>query len=63
MCENITGNAMDIAYNETARTGDHRWWISDTRRFSRDFGGWQPTHDVHTILESIYAEGRDRWSV
>ncbi len=61
ICESITGKSMNIAYDAEARVGDHRWWISDTRKMHRDFGGWSPTYDVPTTLESIYAEGRSRW--
>ena len=61
MCESITGKSMKITYDDTARIGDHRWWISDTRAMERDFGGWTPTHKVAATLEAIYAEGRSRW--
>ncbi len=61
MCEEITGRKMQVTYDDTARIGDHKWWISDTRKFSDHFGGWKPEHDVASILEDIYAEGRERW--
>ena len=62
MCGSITSKPMKIAYDDQARVGDHRWWISDTRRFEADFSGWKPSRDVPTILEEIYVEGRTRWS-
>ncbi len=61
MCESITGTKMAITYDDTARIGDHKWWISDTRAFSKDFGDWSPVYDVPAILEAIYVEGRSRW--
>ena len=61
MCEAITGRSMQVSYDDTARVGDHRWWVSDTRKFSEHFGGWKPEHDIASILEGIYAEGRARW--
>ncbi len=61
MCEEITGRPMHVTYDDSARIGDHKWWISDTRKFSDHFGGWKPEHDIASILEDIYAEGRERW--
>lgn len=63
ICESITGRPMNVSYDATARIGDHQWWISDTRMFADDFGGWQPTYDVVAILEEIYREGRERWGI
>lgn len=62
LCEQITGRWLDWRYDPEPRLGDHKWWISDTRALSNAFRGWKPTHDIPSILEAIYAEGRTRWA-
>jgi CDP-paratose 2-epimerase len=62
LCEEIAGRRLEWTYDDQARAGDHRWWISDTRAFSSAFRDWKPTHDIPSILEAIHAEGRSRWT-
>lgn len=56
LCEEITGNRMDMRYDDRARTGDHIWYISDTRKFERDYPAWRQRHDLRGTLEAIFAE-------
>jgi len=60
-CEAITGRALDWKYEETNRTGDHIWWISDTRRFESHFPEWQPVYGISEILRGIYEANTERW--
>ena len=55
LCEEISGRALDWSYVEDHRIGDHIWWVSDVRKFQRDYPGWQPRHDLRQILEEIHA--------
>lgn len=52
-CERLTGRAMNWSYSEQNRTGDHIWWISDVRRFQRDYPGWKYRYDIDAILTEI----------
>jgi CDP-paratose 2-epimerase len=61
LCETITGRPMQWSYDDTARSGDHIWWVSDTAKFREHFPQWQPRHSVKDILEEIYHEGLARW--
>jgi CDP-paratose 2-epimerase len=54
LCEEITGHSLDWELSEHARTGDHRWWISDLDSFRADYPDWDVTHDVPTILSEIH---------
>jgi CDP-paratose 2-epimerase len=36
-----------------ARLGDHRWWVSDYRKFQRDFG-WKPKKGVWAVIDEIW---------
>jgi CDP-paratose 2-epimerase len=35
------------------RLGDHKWWVSDLRRFQGDYPGWKPETDVYETIDSI----------
>ena len=58
LCEDVTGNTMDVSYDERHRKADHRWWISDVSRFQRDYPGWAPRHDVRSLVVSLADAGR-----
>jgi|ERR1041384_5252283 CDP-paratose 2-epimerase len=61
MCEQITGNKMNIRYTETNRIGDHIWWISDVSKFKSHFGGWSLRYTVNDILVDIFDSNVKRW--
>jgi CDP-paratose 2-epimerase len=62
LCQEITGRELAWSYEETARIGDHIWWISDTYKFRQHFPDWQVELDVPRILAEMYEKNRDRWS-
>jgi len=61
LCQRITGKTLSWSYREDNRSGDHIWWISDTRRFASHFPQWRLTYDVPMILEEIFRENDQRW--
>lgn len=61
LCDEITGRKLDWSYQEHNRTGDHVWWISDTRRFQSDFPEWSMKYSLLQILEEIHSSSRQRW--
>ena len=60
-CEKISERSLDWTYEETNRTGDHIWWISDTRRFETHFPDWKPEFGITEILQGIYDANTERW--
>jgi CDP-paratose 2-epimerase len=54
MCENITTKPLRWRLNDAARPGDHRWYVSDTRKFQSHYPEWRITRDVPKILQEIY---------
>jgi CDP-paratose 2-epimerase len=60
LAEELTGRPMNWRYEESARIGDHIWWISDTRRFQRDYPEWRLTCDIRTTLGEIHAALAER---
>ncbi len=63
MCEAISGRRLNYTYKEDSRTGDHIWWISDTSKFSRHYPGWRQRYNVAAILQEIFENNLDRWTV
>lgn len=57
----LSGIEICYSVSDTARSGDHIWWISDVRRFQRDFPTWSYSHDLRTTLAEIIAAARERY--
>ena len=61
LAQEISGEELNWAYDETNRVGDHIWWIGDNGRFESHYPGWTLEYDVSRILEEIRDANRDRW--
>jgi CDP-paratose 2-epimerase len=61
MSEEITGQELTTSYTDSARTGDHIWWIGSNSHFQEHFPTWRLHHDVREILEEIYEANQGRW--
>lgn len=53
IAERLTGRPMNWSYDETNRTGDHIWWISDVRRFQSHYPEWAYVYDIESIMNEI----------
>ena len=53
MIEQLSGYHVDYTLSESARIGDHIWWISDVRHFQQDYPAWSYTHDLRTTIQEI----------
>ena len=62
LCEEISGRELQWDLSSEARTGDHRWWISDLRPFQADYPDWTPEHDVPAILREIHDANAAVWT-
>jgi CDP-paratose 2-epimerase len=56
--EEILGKKAVYTYSETARTGDHKWYISDVNKFQLHYPAWNFTYDIDRIIEDICLHGR-----
>jgi CDP-paratose 2-epimerase len=56
----LTGHELNVTHSDTARSGDHIWWISDTRKFETHYPEWQPEYDLQAILQDIVRAVQDR---
>ncbi|MGM1060514.1 NAD-dependent epimerase/dehydratase family protein [Saccharothrix sp. Mg75] len=52
--EYLTGQEVRFDYTPGPRFADVRWWLTDTRRFRRDYPGWRPAHDPSEVLLSLH---------
>ena len=62
LCQEIAGRELQWELSDEARTGDHRWWISDLRPFQADYPTWVPEHDVPSILRQIHDVNATVWA-
>ncbi|MBS1986138.1 MAG: SDR family NAD(P)-dependent oxidoreductase [Bdellovibrionales bacterium] len=51
--EKLTGKKLPYSVSDQNRSGDHIWWISDVRKFQRDYPQWSYKYDLNTILKEI----------
>lgn len=51
--QEISGMTLSYTYMDSNRKGDHKWWITDTSRFSADYPGWMPAWGLEDIYEVL----------
>ncbi|OGX07981.1 MAG: NAD-dependent epimerase [Omnitrophica WOR_2 bacterium GWA2_47_8] len=56
LCESISGKKLRYGYIDSARCGDHIWYISDLTKFKRHYPSWEQRFDLPATLEEIYHE-------
>jgi CDP-paratose 2-epimerase len=61
-CQRISGRTLDYTLSETARIGDHRWYISDLEAFKRDYPDWRLTIGIEQILNEIHDANTEVWA-
>ena len=52
--ETRTGKKLKTVYIDNNRIGDHRWYISNVGKFSRDYPNWKLTYTIDQIYDDIY---------
>jgi len=62
LCEEIAQRKLNWSYCESARVGDHRWWISDLKAFQDEHPEWRLTVGIREILQEIYDHNVERWT-
>lgn len=55
MCQEISGKTLNWSYQENNRIGDHIWWVSDVRKFQKDYPDWHYEYPLKKMLEEIHA--------
>ncbi len=60
MTEELSGKRLQYKLVDDNRSGDHIWWISDVRKFQKDFPEWRYRYDLKTILREIVDATNER---
>jgi len=60
--EKLTGKRIRYSVDDRARIGDHRWWISDTRKFSSHYPSWKISHGLEDIIGLIFSSNAGKWT-
>lgn len=55
--EKILNKKAIVTYTDTARAGDHMWYVSSVAKFKAHYPDWDITYDMDATLEDICA----RW--
>lgn len=58
--EELVGKNLNFKMSDDARSGDHIWWISDVRKFQKDYPTWNFKYDLKTILKEIVEATQER---
>ena len=57
----LSGREVNFSLSDSARSGDHIWWISDVRRFQRDFPCWSYSYDLRATLGEMIDAAVERY--
>lgn len=52
--KHLTGDSVTCSYASANRNGDHIWWISDVRKFQKDYPDWSCRYHLDDILIGIH---------
>jgi CDP-paratose 2-epimerase len=56
LTERLCGRQLNVQISDQARAGDHIWWVSDVRRFQRDYPEWAYRYGLgDTVAEIVDA--------
>ena len=53
LVESITNIEIKKNYNKENRVGDHIWYISDTKKFKKDYPNWKQKYNTKKIIEEL----------
>ena len=62
LCEGIAGRKLRYTLSDSARVGDHKWWISDLDAFKADYPDWKLTFGIVDTLRDIYDHNVEQWT-
>ena len=63
LCEELTGNKLNYEYTDQNRIGDHKWYVSDIRKFKSHYPDWKQKYTLVDTLEEMAKENYNRWKV
>ncbi len=60
LIQKIAGKSLSFTVEETSRSGDHIWWVSDVRKFQQHYPDWEYRYDLNAILSEMVAAAGER---
>ena len=54
ICQNISGNKIEIDFSDSPRIGDHIWYISNLKKFKKSYPNWKFKYNLEKILTEIF---------
>ena len=51
--QEMTGKELDYTVSQTVRTGDHKWWISNTTKFKKHYPEWKQEWGLRELIKDI----------
>ncbi|HXH17781.1 MAG TPA: NAD-dependent epimerase/dehydratase family protein [Chitinophagales bacterium] len=63
LIEEIGGYKLDYTILDQNRIGDHIWYISDVRKFQKDYPDWKYEYDTASILAEIIDAVKERMTL
>jgi CDP-paratose 2-epimerase len=61
LCQETARRELRYELSDQARTGDHRWYISDFSDFERDYPEFRLEHGIEDTLREIHDANVERW--
>jgi CDP-paratose 2-epimerase len=58
LCQDAANRRLRWIYDDNVRTGDHKWWITDTRKFQGDYPEWSVEIGLNDIVKELSGHGR-----
>jgi CDP-paratose 2-epimerase len=50
----FTKNKTRFIFEKKSREGDHKWWISDLRKFKKHYPGWEIEYKIEDIIQDMF---------
>ena len=60
ICNNISGNQLEIEFSDIPRIGDHIWYISNLKKFKNFYPNWKFKYNLEKILKEIFDYQKNR---
>ena len=62
LIDDLCGKRVAFTLSNEARSGDHIWWISDVRKFQKDYPAWSYSFDLRSTLGEMIDAASDRYT-
>lgn len=54
MCQELSGNLMDLRHVDEVRRGDHKWWVTNNHKFQTHYPEWKVRIDLNSMLMEMH---------